>query len=176
MTRYLAFACILISTALLAGVYFSGGYSFHGFVLIFLMLVWCAGLFLHWRWMSILQLFLYYVFIAFGFFLDLSTGRLDGRPGLVAALLIGAALFVLLASDLADFAARLCLAAPEDDIAGLERQHFLRLLAVALAGGMLSAAALTMRVAYSFEWSVVLTIIVVWGIIRVINWFLQRNR
>jgi len=176
MTRFLVFACILISTGLLIGVYFSGGYPFHGFVLIFLMLVWSGGLFMHWRWMSILQLFLYYVFIAFGFFLDLSAGPLAGQPGLVAALLIGAAVFALLASDLADFAARLRLAAPEDDVAGLERQHLLRLLAVALTGGALSAIALTTRVAYSFEWSVVLTIIVVWGIIRVINWLLQRNR
>jgi len=93
----------------------------------------------------------------------------------VAALLIGGAVFALLTSDLADFDARLRLAAPEDDAAGLERAHLLRLLAFALAGGALSLSALTLHAVFSFEWIVVLVIVAMWGLVRLVNRLLQKR-
>jgi hypothetical protein len=176
MTRFLLFACVLCGTALLSAVYIAGGYSYPGSVLVFLGLAWCIGILYRWTWITAAELFVYYVFAACGFLLRQSTGLLAGRSGLAAGLLLGGAIFILLAADLSDFDARLNLAAPEDDVAGLQRRHFLRLLVFALTGGALSAAALALHISYTFEWSVVLIIFAVWGLVQVVNRLFQKSR
>jgi hypothetical protein len=102
--------------------------------------------------------------VALGLFLDLST-----------VFLIPAALFALLAWDLAEFHIRLRKASPEDDIATLEKRHLLRLVILALAGGGLSVFALTLHLKPSFEWIVILMFFTVWGIGRMVDWLLMKE-
>ena len=173
MTRWLFFACVAASTGMLSAVYFQAGDPIPGAAVLVIGIGWAVGAALGWKWVSAVGLLAAYGFAGAGFLLRSSmflTGR--GR----VTWLISAALLALLAWDLGDFADRLRLAAIGDDVAGIERRHYLRLAAVTLTGAALMAAALNLRVQFSFEWSVILVLLGIWGIGRVVRWLLQRKQ
>lgn len=73
--------------------------------------------------------------------------------------------FALAAWDLDHFSRRLALAAKQDDIAGLERNHLSRLGLVLLVGVALSLAAIVARgLSLSFEISGGLALLAAWGL------------
>jgi len=164
MTRFLRFACPILSAGLLAAGYFLSGLNWPAVGLLAFGILWIMGLALRWDWVPPLGLFAAFGSAAFGLFLDLPPG-----------LLISGALFALLAWDLAEFYLRLKKASPEDDIAGLERRHLTRLGILALIGGGLSAFALTLHLTPSFGWIVILMFFAVWGIGRMVDWLLKKE-
>ena len=164
MTRILRFVCMILSVGLLAAGYFLSGLGWPSVGLLIFGIIWIVGLALRWDWVPLVGLFASFGAAAIGLFLDLSL-----------FFLIPAALFALLAWDLAEFHIRLRLASPEDDTTGLERSHLTRLFALALAGGGLSAFALTLHLKPSFEWMIVLMFLTVWGISRMVDWLLKKG-
>jgi len=187
MTRILRFVCPILSVGLLAAGYFLIGLGWPGVGLLVFGILWIVGLALSWDWIPPLGLFAAFGAAALGLFLDPSAGLRaslptgpysllgTGDPGRSVVFLIPGALFSLLAWDLAEFYIRLRLASPDDDIAGLERRHLSRLVVLALAGGGLSAFALTLHLKPSFEWIVILMFFTVWGIGRMVDWLLKKE-
>jgi hypothetical protein len=164
MTRFLRFVCPILSVGLLSGGYFLGGLDWPAVGLLVFGVLWIVGLALRWDWVSPLGMFAAFGAAAIGLVLDLSP-----------VFLSSAALCALLAWDLAEFSIRLRLASSEDDVATLEKRHLLRLGAVVLAGGVLNAIALTLRLKPSFEWIVILMFFAVWGIGRMVDWLLKKQ-
>ncbi len=164
MTRFLRFACPVLSVGLLAAGYFLVGLAWSALGLLIFGILWTVGLALRWDWFPPLALFAAFAAAAFGLLLDLSTG-----------FLISGALFALASWDLAEFSLRLRKASPEDNLAALERRHLARLALLVLAGGGLSAFALTIHLTPSFEWIVVLMIFAVWGVGRMVDWLLKKE-
>jgi hypothetical protein len=164
MTRFLRFVCPILSVGLLAAGYFLSGLDWPAVGLLVIGVLWIVGLALRWDWVSPLGMFAASGAAALGLFLDLS-----------AVFLIFAALCALLAWDLAEFSIRLRKISLEDDLATLEKRHLMRLVAVVLAGGLLSAFALTLRLKPSFEWIVILMFFAVWGIGRMVDWLLKKQ-
>ncbi len=172
MTRVLLFAAVILGVGLPVAVFFTGGYSVFSVIQLVVGIGWIYGLLRRWMWVSIPGLFLIYAFAAAGFFLPRAS---DLRTGPAALPLLFGAFFGLLAWDLGDFHARLLLASPEDDIPGLERRHLLRLAAFALLGAVVTALALTLRVTFAFEWSVILILFATWGLGRIVSGLLERE-
>jgi hypothetical protein len=164
MTRFLRFICPILSVGLLAVRYFLLGLVWPAVGLLVFGILWIVGLALRWDWFPTLGLFAAFGAAAFGFFLDPSP-----------VFFLPAALCALLAWDLAEFYKRLRLASPEDDTDVLEKRHLSRLVVLVLAGGGLSAAALTLHLKPSFEWVVFLMFFTIWGIGRMVNWLLSRE-
>ena len=164
MTRLLRFVCPLLSIGLLAAAYLLVGLVWPAAGLLVFGIFWLVGLALRWDWVQTLGLFAAFGTAALGLFLDLSVPFLSS-----------AALFALLSWDLADFFIRLQESSPEDDTASLEKRHLLRLGVLALAGGGLSAIALTLRLKPSFEWLVILMFFAVWGIGRMVDRLLKKE-
>jgi hypothetical protein len=164
MTRFLRFIFPALSVGFLVTGYFLIGIRWPVVGLIVLGSFWIIGLVLRWEWVSSLGLFLVFGAATFGVFLDLST-----------ELLLSAAIFALMAWDLAEFKILLRKASTEDDIAGLERSHLLRLTEVCLTGGILAAIALRLHFKLSFELVVILMLISIWGVGRMVNWLLSKE-
>jgi hypothetical protein len=163
MTRPLLFLFVVLAIAALAAAFSLAGYLLPVLMLLLFGLLWMVALLRRWTWASVVGLFLVYAFAAAGFWLRLSTGLL----------LVGATAGFL-SWDLTSFSQRLLLSAPEDDVAGLERRHILRLFLATVAGLFLSLGALFLPAKISFGWSLLLVLLSVLGIGRVMNW-LMRN-
>ena len=164
MTRFLRFVCPVLSVVLLAAGFILGGLVWFALGLLFFGVLWMVALALRWDWFPLLALFVLFGIAAFGLFL-----------GIPPALLISGAILAFVSWDLAGFHVRLSLAAPEDDLAGLERPHLLRLAVLTLVGGCLCALALTLHLKPSFEWLVILMFFSIWGIGRMVNWLLNKE-
>jgi len=164
MTRLLRFIFPVLSIGLLAAAYFLNSLVWPAAGLLGLGILWIVGLVLRWDWVSPLGLFAAFGAAALGLFLGHSM-----------LLLIASAIFALLAWDLAEFNIRLRKASPKDDIASLEKHHLFRLAIIVLAGGALSAVALTLRLTLSFEWLVILMFIAVWGLGRLVDRLLTKK-
>ena len=126
--------------------------------------LWMAALLRRWTWASAVELFAVYGFAAAGFWLHLSTG-----------LLLTSTLAGFLSWDLTGFSQRLRLSAPEDDVAYLERRHFLHLSLVTVVGLILCLGVLYLPAKVSFCWSLLLVLLGVWGIGRLVNWLLKNG-
>ncbi len=162
MTRVLRLICPFLSVGLLASGFFLGRLIWFAAFLLLIGVLWMIGLSLHWAMVSPLGMLTIYVAASIGFFLDLSP-----------IYFIPAAIFALLAWDLAGFYDRLSLASPDDDILTLEKRHLTRLLPLALGAVGLSALALSFRIKPSFEWLVILVLFTVWVIGKVVGWLLK---
>jgi hypothetical protein len=164
MTRFLRFICPILSVGLLAAGYFLLDLVWPAVGLLVFGILWIVGLALGWDWIPPLGLFTAFGAASLGLFLDPSP-----------LFFIPAALFALLAWDLAGYHSRLLLASPEDDTGTLEKHHLSRLAVLVLVGGGLSAFALTLHMKPSFEWVVILMFLMFWGIGRMVNWLLSRE-
>lgn len=164
MIRVLRLICPPLSVGLLASAFFLGGFTWVAEVLLFLGVLWMIGLSLHWTWISFLGLLSAYAAAAMGLFFDLSI-----------FLIIPAAIFALMAWDIAGFYDRLSLASPDDDVFTLEQRHLVRLFAISLGGVCLSALALSLHLKFPFEWLVILVFFTVWAIGKVVGSLLKEG-
>ena len=170
MTRLLLFVSAVMCILLLAAGFFLAGSWMPTLVFLLLSAVWLVGLARRWNWAAAYGLFLSFDFAAFGFFQN-THGNLV--VSIEPAFLVTGALLAFASWDLADFSSRLRLAAPQDDIAALERRHLLRLFVLIILGGLLAYAAPNLRARLSFEWVVVILLFVVWGISRLVRWLMK---
>jgi hypothetical protein len=164
MTRILLFGSAAVSSILLVVGFLPTGYFSYGLVFLCVDILWIVGLLRRWDWVSTLGVCIAFGGAAWGMYL-----------GVAPAFLITAALFSLIAWDLEHFAARLRLAAAEDDTDRLEHQHLMRLAFMVVIGGGLSFGAMAVHVKIPFELTVVLVILMVWGIGRVVSWLLKKE-
>jgi hypothetical protein len=84
--------------------------------------------------------------------------------------MIAGALGALLAWDLTDFMHRLRLVARTDDLRGIERRHLTRSTIVALAGLSLASIPMLVRLEFTFEWVVLLTLVAALGVTQLVSW------
>jgi hypothetical protein len=117
-----------------------------------------------WTWFSTIMLLLLVTLAGIGLWFGLSPGWM-----------ISGALGGLMAWDLTDFMRRLRFAPLMEDTRELERRHLTRLTIVALAGVFLASIAILVRLEFTFEWVMLLTLVAVLGVTQVVAW-LRRDR
>ena len=117
----------------------------------------------HWTWFSTIMLLLLVTLAGIGLWFGLSSGWM-----------ISGALGGLMAWDLTDFMRRLRFAPLMDDTRELERRHLTRLTIVALAGVSLASIAMLVRLEFTFEWVMLLTLVAVLGVTQLVAW-LRRS-
>ena len=117
-----------------------------------------------WTWFSIIAILLTVALAGFGLWIELSPGWM-----------IAGALGGLLAWDLSDFMRRLQFVHITDDKGLLERRHLTRVTIVALAGLLLASIAMLVRLEFTFEWIMLLTLVAVLGVTQLVAW-LRRGR
>ena len=163
MTYFAFVVSVLMGVGSFAYAYASIGLDFlsRGFV-IFGVLWLFAGR-QRWVWFSTIALLLSVLLAGFGLWLELSPGWM-----------ITGSLGALMAWDLTDFMRRLSYAPILDDTSGLERGHLMRLTIVALAGVILASIAIFVRVEFTFEWVMLLTLVGVLGVTQLVAWLRSR--
>jgi hypothetical protein len=88
--------------------------------------------------------------------------------------MVTGALGALLAWDLTDFMRRLRYAPLMEDLRALERRHLARLTIVTLIGVALASVAMLVRLEFTFEWIMLLTLVAVLGITQLVSWLRHR--
>jgi hypothetical protein len=62
-----------------------------------------------------------------------------------------------------------------DDLRALERRHLTRLTIVTVIGVLLASIAMLVRLEFTFEWVMLLTLVGVLGVTQLVSW-LRRGR
>ena len=163
MTRILLHASTVLAVLGLAAGFLSLS-PWASLVLVLLGAAWTWGLTRRWEWVATIGLFLSCAAAAAGILLE--------QPPFF--LVLGACL-ALLAWDLSAFAARLRRASPEDDLAGLEKRHFLRLGLIACLSLAAILFAQLWKMRLGFEWIALLVLVGAWGVGRIAYW-IQRGK
>ena len=165
MTRFLCFACSILSIGLIASGFFLNNRAWLAAGIIVFGILWILGQIGFWKWIRPVSLFTIFIAAAAGLFMNIPSGFM----------LVGA-LFGFLAWDLMDFAGRLHLSAPGDDTSRLEGKHIRRMaILMAISGGM-GALALRIHIRFSFEWTVLLMFLTVWAVGQIANWLMTRGK
>ncbi len=164
MTRILLILSNLLAAGLTAAAFLLGGRAWAAVILFLLFCFWLFAFYRRWSWASTLNLFLLYGFVSAAFILNLEP-----------AFLFPSAFLTLAGWDLAGLDERLRLADPDQDTSRLQLRHFLRLGLTLAVGGLLIWAALSLRLELSFEWTAVLSILVAWGLGRLISYLLKKE-
>ncbi|OGO39563.1 MAG: hypothetical protein A2Z03_09495 [Chloroflexi bacterium RBG_16_56_8] len=159
MTLVALIITIILSTGSLAWGYAQAGLDgLARWILIFGAL-WLIGLWRRLAWFSSWGLLAAVFTAGLGLWLEVSPGWL-----------LAGSLFALLAWDLTEFRHRLSLAYFDDDLAGLERRHLLRLSLFALGGLTLASIAMIARLQFTFEWAVLLALVSALAITQLVRW------
>lgn len=116
-----------------------------------------------WVWFSTLALVITVFLAAFGLWIELPSGWM-----------ISGALGALLAWDLTDFMRRLRFAPLMDDLRALERRHLTRLTIVTVIGVLLASIPMLVRMEFTFEWIMLLTLVAVLGVTQLVSWLRRR--
>jgi len=117
-----------------------------------------------WSWVSYVGLLLTVAAAAFGLWYGFSTGWM-----------LAGAIGGLLAWDLSDFRRRTRGVTDIEDLPELERRHLARATIVAILGLGLASISMAMRLEFTLEWTMLLTVVAVFGIIQLVNWLLKRG-
>jgi hypothetical protein len=126
--------------------------------LVVLGIVWIIAQAQRVRWVASLGLLVSVAAAAYGLWLELSAGwMLAGAVG------------ALFAWDLSEFERRVHLADLDDDKAGMERRHLLRLTFVAGAGFLFSLIGMLVRLQFTFEWTAFLAILSALGVTQLVR-------
>lgn len=164
MTRALSLAATLAGAGLGAAAYLSAGLTWPAGALFVLFLLWAVGVSRRWDWVHTPALYLVFGGAAAGLFLDLNP-----------VLLFAGAFLSLAGWDLANFSARLRLAGPGADAAGLQSRHFLRLGLALGFGAAAVLAALGLHLRLSFGWAAALSLLAALGLGRLVRSLLKRE-
>lgn len=116
-----------------------------------------------WVWFSTIALTITVSLAAFGLWIELPSGWM-----------ISGALGALLAWDLTDFMRRLRFAPLLDDLRALERRHLTRLTIVTVIGVSLASIPMLVRLEFTFEWIMLLTLVAVLGVTQLVSWLRRR--
>ncbi len=133
-----------------------------GFFLIFCA-VWLFSQWRNWDWFSSVGLFVAVFAAAIGFWFEFNT-----------AWMIAGAVFALFAWDMTEFRRRIRHMVIDENIRGMERRHIARVSLIVLAGLLLVTIALLVQVQFTFEWAVLLVIVILLGIAQLVAWFRRQ--
>jgi hypothetical protein len=93
---------------------------------------------------------------------------------LSSAWMLSGTLGALLAWDLTEFMRRLRFAPLRDDLRALERRHLARLTIVTVVGLALASIPMLVRLEFTFEWIMLLTLVAALGVTQLVAW-LRRS-
>ena len=160
MTVFALVSAILISMGSLAWGYKQEGFpSFALFLLVF-GTVWLFSQWRKWDWFSSAGLFLAVLAAVIGFWFEFDLSWMTAG-----------AVFALFAWDMTGFRRRLRYIALDDDMRGMERRHIARVSLVILAGLLLMTIALLLQLRFTFEWGVLLVVVILLGLAQLVAWF-----
>jgi hypothetical protein len=165
MTRVGLFTFIVLSAGLPAVAFLQGGFPILAIAALLLNVLWILGIVREWKWVNMLGILGNFTLAAAGLLLGLSK-VLDSAGSLAA----------LIAWDLADFSFRLRMAAQDDDTSRLQRIHMIRILLVAFAGAVVLITVQTVHLDFTFEWMALLLLFAVWGVGRIFNGLLKKEK
>ncbi|MGA7192726.1 MAG: hypothetical protein WBW94_03780 [Anaerolineales bacterium] len=133
--------------------------------IIFFGAVWLIAVWQRWRWFAYIGIVFDLLFAALGLWL------LNFPPGWMFAGAIGG----LLAFDLTFFWERVRFIDSDEERRGFESRHLLRISVLAILG--MTAASITMliKLQFTFQWAILLLLIILLGITQLIIWLLRRN-
>jgi len=161
---YFAFVTsVLMGIGSLSYAYAGRGFDLVARILLILGALWLFAGRQRWVWFSTVALLVSVSLAGFGLWIELSSGWM-----------ITGALGALLAWDLTDFMRRLRYAPLMDDLRALERRHLARLTIVTLVGVLLASIAMLVRLEFTFEWIMLLTLVAVLGITQLVSWLRHR--
>ena len=143
--------------------YAGGGFGLVARGLLILGALWLFAGRQRWVWFSTIALLILVSLAGFGLWIELSPGWM-----------ISGALGALLAWDLTDFMRRLRYAPMMDDLRELERRHLTRLTIVTVVGVLLASIAMLVRVEFTFEWIMLLTLVAALGVTQLVSWLRRR--
>jgi hypothetical protein len=159
VTLLVLISSILLGVGALAWGFAQVGFtSLAGFMLIF-GLVWLYSLRRGWAWFSSLGLFVAVFFAAIGFWFEFDLQWM-----------IAGVVLALFAWDLTEFRHRLRFMAMDDHLRGMERRHLARVSLFTLAGLALVSVALFLQLRFTFEWGVLLVLVILLGIAQIVAW------
>lgn len=164
MTLFAFVISVLMGVGSLAFAYTGAGFDLFARGLLVFGVFWLYAGWRRWTWASSVGILLLVTLAGFGLWLEFSPGWM-----------ISGALGGLMAWDMADFMRRLRLASATDDKRGLEYRHLARLTIVALGGALLASISILIRLEFTFEWGVVLTLVAVLGVTQLVTW-LRRGK
>jgi len=159
MTLFAFAFSVLMSAGSLAYAYNGTGFILLDRYILAFAALWLFAGWKRWTWFSAITLLLSVALAAFGLWINLSPGWM-----------ISGALGGVLAWDLTEFMRRLRFAARTDDLPSLERRHLARVTIVALIGVALASIPMLVRLEFSFEWVVLLTLIAAFGVTQLVAW------
>lgn len=163
MTLFALVSGILLSMGTLAWEYSQAGFSSLSLFFFIFGIVWLFSLWRNWDWFSSLGLFVTVFTAALGFWFEFNSSWM-----------IAGAAFALFAWDMAEFRRRLRSIIVDDQIRGMERRHIARVSLVILAGLFLVTVALFIQLQFTFEWGVLLVIVILLGIAQLVAWFRRQ--
>jgi len=153
----------LMGVGSLSYAYAGRGFDLVARVLLILGALWLFAGRQRWVWFSTVALLVSVSLAAFGLWIELPSGWM-----------VTGALGALLAWDLTDFMRRLRFAPLMDDLPALERRHLTRLTIVTLVGVFLASIPMLVRLQFTFEWIMLLTLVAVLGITQLVSWLRHR--
>jgi len=159
MTYFAFVVSVLMGVGALTYAYNNAGNVLFPRLLLVFGALWLFAGWRRWTWFSSLGILVLVALAGFGLWNELSPGWM-----------IAGALGGLLAWDLSEFMRRLRFAAPTDDLRGLERRHLTRVVLVALVGVSLASIPMLVRLEFTFEWVVLLTLVAALGITQLVSW------
>jgi len=169
MSFFAFIASVFMGVASLAFAYAVAGFQQLALSLVIFGALWIFTGWRHWTWFSSLGILTLVALAGLGLWINLSPGWM-----------VSGALGGLLAWDLADFMRRLQFAVEKgtpkvyEERKSLERRHLLRLTLVALMGLALASIPMLARAEFSFEWIMLLTLVMALGTAQLVAW-LRRS-
>lgn len=166
MTLFALLFSIVFGIGSLAFGYLLTGFAPFARWIAFFGVLWLIAVWQRWRWFAYLGIAFNLFAAAFGLWL------LNFPPGWMFAGAIGG----LLAFDLTDFWNRVRFIDADEERRGFERHHLIRISLLAILGMTLASVAMFIKLQFTFEWAIVLIVIVVLGLTQLIVWFRQIGK
>lgn len=165
MTVIALVSSIIISIGSLAWGYFDVGFDNFARWIIILGIIWLFTQWQRWSWFSSASLFFVILACTIGLWFGFTPGWM-----------FASAIFALFAWDMTDFRSRMHLMAVDDNMRGMERRHIARVSILSLVGLLLASVAMFLRVQFTFEWGVLLVLVIVLGLSQLVGWFRRQGK
>jgi hypothetical protein len=155
---------VVMGVGSLAWGYFLIGLTEVAFWMLAFGALWLFAGWQRWSWFSAIGLLLSVAAAAFGLWYGFSAGWM-----------LAGAIGGLLAWDLTDFRRRTHFAAGISDLPEIERRHLARVTIVSLLGLGLASISMIVRVEFTFEWIMLMTVVAILGIMQLVGWLMRRE-
>jgi hypothetical protein len=150
---------VLMGVGSLTYAYSGAGYELLVRALLAIGAFWLYVGWRRWAWASSVIILLLVAAAGYGLWFELPPGWM-----------IAGALGALLAWDLSEFMRRLAVAPKSDDLPGMKQRHLARVTIVALLGVLLASISMLVRLEFTLEWIMLLTLVAVLGVTQLVAW------